>query len=416
MTPTQLNFTRKSISEYLILSGGIIFAAGTIWTPILGYLAISLGFIGICLDFDAKEISTIVRINFVLISLFILWGLVLSLTVAIRPGEAFATVFAYAAHWLFPFALGYWIKDKFRVGLVYVFAALIILVGILSLGAYLNFYHSPNLSKEGMIWGLHHHIAFAAMLLMAVHIAYGSAMVPKSSNKKTIALLSIGAFIMLLVVLSGSRAYWMAGAITVTCATIYNAIIGRQRILSLSFIGVGVIIAALAVLAFPQIRQRIISSGIDNASYIDRKNMAIMGGEMIKDHPFTGIGPGQVPYVKVYYDRMAQMKLPIETGYMEKKHLHNMYLQIGAEFGIIGFMLCLGIAITSLWLLVRAAAIAGNGFSSGIAMAVFWSIITLAIGEIFDCLMRGPTVAMMIFWLIGISAGFLNNNQTMRNM
>jgi O-antigen ligase len=403
----KLKINRGLFSERLVLAGGIIFAAGIAWIPILGYLGIAVGLIGICIDYNSRDVPSAAKALLIFICFFLLWGLILSLAVAIQPGQAFATVFAYACHWLFPFALGFWLKDKFRISLLYLFAISILVVGVLSLGAYLNFYQSPNLAKEGMIWGLHHHIAFAAMLLMLFHLIYGTALAPDISNKKTLIFLLIAILIIFLVVLTGSRSYWLAGAITITCATIHKAIIGHRRKLSLAFIVTGILAVSFGVLAFPQVRQRIQLTNFDDLNFIYRKNMAIMASDMIKDYPVTGIGPGQIPYARKYYDKMADQKLPIETGYLEKKHLHNMYLQIGAEFGIIGFLLFFAILLTSLRISGLAATFAGTGYHSGIAMGVFWSIITIAVGDFFDCLLRGPTVAMILFWLIGMSAGIL---------
>ncbi|HBC47961.1 MAG TPA: hypothetical protein DCZ43_13010, partial [candidate division Zixibacteria bacterium] len=112
---------------------------------------------------------------------------------------------------------------------------------------------------------------------------------------------------------------------------------------------------------------------------------------------------GQVPFAKEYYDRMDSLNLPVDTGYLQKKHLHNIYLQIGAEFGVAGMMLLIAIIISMLTITAKAVSNAGD--YSGIALGLFWAVITIAIGENFDCLLRAPSVSMMVFWLVGLSAG-----------
>jgi O-antigen ligase len=401
---------REKISERLILIGAIIFAVGLIWSNILGYLGVGLGLVGICVNFNGRAIPPIVKKMLFLFCAFLLWGLILSLIVADYQKEGLAVTVAYASHWLLPFALGFWLKGKYQFNVLRLFTASIILVGILSLGAYLGIYANPNLSKEGMIWGLHHHVAFAAMLLMAFHIIYGNAMTPGISRFKTVSHLLIGILIILLLVFTGSRAYWLAGGITIAGATIYRIVKGNSRTLALAFIGAGILVVIIGVLAFPQVRGRTTMTEPNLRGLSYRKNMAIMAWSIIKDHPMFGIGPGQVPFAKEYYARMDSSGLSVETGYLEKKHLHNMYLQIAAEFGIPGLLIFLGILIGSIWISVLAISRAGIWAMAGFAAGVPWIIIAIAIGEIFDCLLRGPSVAMMIFFLIGISASNLKDD------
>jgi O-antigen ligase/tetratricopeptide (TPR) repeat protein len=73
--------------------------------------------------------------------------------------------------------------------------------------------------------------------------------------------------------------------------------------------------------------------------------------EMIKDHPITGVGVGQWPEsYPLYYDR--KMK---DTFFDEKVHLerlHNEYLEILANFGLIGYVLLLWLVylvVTRVW-------------------------------------------------------------------
>ena len=400
-----MKLDRITISEHLILTGGLIFAAGIMWTHVLGYVGLALGLLGICLNLKGKEAPPIAKTLVVLILDFILWGLILVLTTSERRDAGWATVFGYGSHWLLAFALGFRQKERYRIGLIYIFAGSVILVGLLSLGAYLGFYDNPNLAKWGMIWGFHHHIAFAAILLIVFHLIYGSVLTPGIPFKKTVILSLFGFLAILLVILTGSRSYWFAGGLSIAAATIYNAIVGRRRILSLALAGIGILVVVVGVAIFPQVRQRIKITNTGDSSIVFRKNMAIMAINIIKDHPITGIGPGQVPYAKEYYDRMDSLNLPVDTGYLQKKHLHNIYLQIGAEFGVAGMILLFAIIISMLT--ISAKAVSNTGDYSGIAVGLFWGVVTIAIGENFDCLLRAPSVSMMIFWLVGLSAGVL---------
>jgi O-antigen ligase len=175
--------------------------------------------------------------------------------------------------------------------------------------------------------------------------------------------------------------------------------------------GIGIVVAVVGVVVIPQIHQRVVETNSDDMSIVYRKNMAIMAVDIIKDHPISGIGPGQVPFAREYYVRMDSLNLPLDTGYLVKKHLHNIYLQIGAEFGMPGLILLIAILINMLWISARAVSLSGGGEYPGIAIGIFWAVVTIIIGENFDCLLRAPGVAMMIFWLVGMSAGTLKTNE-----
>jgi putative inorganic carbon (HCO3(-)) transporter len=134
--------------------------------------------------------------------------------------------------------------------------------------------------------------------------------------------------------------------------------------------------------------------------------MAIMATEIISDHPITGIGPGGVPYAKEYYDLMEARNLPVETGYLVKKHLHDLYLHITAEFGIPGLIMLLGIFGTLLWIAISAIRSA-KGLEKGLSYGFLWAIVAVGVGEILDCLLRGPPVAIEFFFISGLIAGIL---------
>jgi O-antigen ligase/tetratricopeptide (TPR) repeat protein len=77
--------------------------------------------------------------------------------------------------------------------------------------------------------------------------------------------------------------------------------------------------------------------------------------EMIKEHPITGVGVGQWPEsYPLYYDRAMK-----DTFFDERVHLqkvHNDYLEILANFGLIGYALLLWLVyliITNIWVIFK---------------------------------------------------------------
>ena len=131
------------------------------------------------------------------------------------------------------------------------------------------------------------------------------------------------------------------------------------------------VLAALAFLVAPgAVRQRAnsILNPSDPASR-DRIVMWKIGADMIRDHPWFGMGPEMIPHVYETY----RAKYP-EAVNAVNPHLHNNPIQIAAERGLpalalwLWFIVAAGVA---LWRQLRARvapAVAGAGFAAVIAM------------------------------------------------
>jgi len=108
------------------------------------------------------------------------------------------------------------------------------------------------------------------------------------------------------------------------------------------------VVAAAGFLAAPfQVRDRVISvirphGDLDSNSH--RQVMRRVGWEMVKAHPWAGLGLEQIgPQFQRYVP--ADMPRPLPRGWYG--HLHNIYLQYAAERGIPGLL-------AVLWLISRA--------------------------------------------------------------
>lgn len=392
-------------SAIFIVPGSVIFAAGMPWGHIFGYIGAVVVLLGALLNKRNFRFEPGPRGLLIVMTIFIAWGIFLSFTVAVRPSQGIHTVFAYFAHWMLPFAAGLWLPSRYRLPVLLLWMLSLFALSFISFLAFLGVFHSPAFSKEGMLFGLHNHIQLAAMLSLAAIIVYSLFLTPGKSSKATALVTVGGVFLLLFLILTGSRGWWLASAVAMAGMTIHHIIIDRGRTKALIVAVVGILFVLGSVAVFPQVRARINRTGLSDPNVVYRRNMAIMAWEVIKDNPLTGIGPGQVPFAKEYYDRMDVMNLPQETGYLQKKHFHNMYLQAAAEFGLPGALIFLFILFLSFRMLIVSPARFAGIYGPGITYGVLWSFAALAIAELFDCLLRGPAVAMEYFWVLGLCAG-----------
>ncbi len=392
------------IIEGLRALSGFLFAALCPMGHVFGYSALTLGIPTLFFPRNHRENPLPKRYLYTIFLVFFLWGAILSLFVAENRVAAFTTLFSYFAHWTLPFMLGYSISSRYSLRIIFVWIASLLLLGLVSLMPYLGLFEAAKLSSEGLLKGLHTHIQFGTLLLIALHLLLGMFLTAKIEMRKTYIFGFCGLICAFMILLTGSRGVWFAMVFSIFGAFVHSAIARRRRRLSLIFLTLTLLAAVVSIALFPQVRYRIDRTSAEDPSYIFRRNMAIMAGMIISDQPFTGIGPGQVTFAKEYYDLMDDWDLPVETGYLQKKHLHDMYLHITSEFGFPGLVMFLGIIGGLIWLAVHSIR-KNRGLEKGLSYGFLWAVIGVGIGELLDCLLRGPPVAMELFFIAGLIAG-----------
>jgi O-antigen ligase len=127
-------------------------------------------------------------------------------------------------------------------------------------------------------------------------------------------------------------------------------------------------VAVALVFAVGPLRQRAFSAfDMSDVSNRDRMQMWGIGRRIIADHPLFGVGPDQVGAVYPDY-RPPDSVRPVNV------HLHNVFIQIAAERGLLAlgaWLIFIGVAAAGLIGQVRhgpARAIAGAGLASIAAM------------------------------------------------
>jgi putative inorganic carbon (hco3(-)) transporter len=133
----------------------------------------------------------------------------------------------------------------------------------------------------------------------------------------------------------------------------------------------------------------------------------VTGVEMIKAHPWFGIGPEEIgrqfnAYVPAYIVR------PLPTGYYG--HLHNIYVQYAAERGIPGLLFVLWFIGMTLWdcarTIPRASRSRGELFVLHGTIAV---VIGVLVGGIFEYNLGDSEVLMMFVSVVGLGYAAVEN-------
>ena len=184
-------------------------------------------------------------------------------------------------------------------------------------------------------------------------------------------------------------------------------VIGRRHLFVL------IVIGAVTVAALPPLAERIQSVG---AVLVQTTGFGVTGlraadgaargrvtemqatGLMFLERPLIGNGPGMVPYLYPEYAVAVGGKVR-----PERRQAHNLYLEVAAETGLLGFAcyaLCLGLTLAGV-LSLRREARGGDPYLSDVASALALALIISLLTSLFL-----HSSFIRYFWLlVGVCLG-----------
>jgi O-antigen ligase len=138
---------------------------------------------------------------------------------------------------------------------------------------------------------------------------------------------------------TGTRSAWLAWVIAVGVFFVLLKYRHKVLLLIAGIIGAAAVFLFLAMFPHIPTLERLHTKG--NASLSWRADTFRQALEMVRDHPFLGVGTGN--YLNEYHNYLADQ--PALSRYFFG-WLHNSYLQIWAENGTIGLLVFLGILLS----------------------------------------------------------------------
>jgi len=207
------------------------------------------------------------------------------------------------------------------------------------------------------------------------------------------------------IVLGFTRSIWLAGGV----AGLYLVAFWRRRLLW----AVPVLVAAGIWFAPPAVRNRVVSM-FQPQKEIDSNQHRIVcwrtGWEMIKAHPWLGLGPEQVG---AQFDKYLppDIRKPLPSGWYG--HLHSIYVHYAAERGVPTMLMLV-------WLLVKIlfdflAAVRrlppGPGDAKFILHGAISVVLAILVAGIFE-LNLGDSEVLTMF-LVVVAAGYVAREQAL---
>ncbi|MCL6590493.1 MAG: O-antigen ligase family protein [Firmicutes bacterium] len=184
-----------------------------------------------------------------------------------------------------------------------------------------------------------------------------------------------------------SRGAWLGFFVMLLCFGFLNR---KFRIIAAIILAILIIV----FLTLPAMQTRILS--LTPANQLDRILMYQATLKMIQDYPVFGIGAGVYPYVFPEYQIKDPRVVPENHPFA-----HNLFLQLAAEFGLVGlviFCTILGLIIFMSFKLARTQ----NHFYQGI----FAALIGVLIHQQVDLPIWGFDIGGAFWLLFGLIIGF----------
>jgi len=376
-----------------------LFAAGVVFSHIFGYAFSIISLFFIYKNWDDLKREKI----FQLICVFLVYGFIL----AVFSGDrkiAFDEMFNYAASWLPPFVLGYYVVNetkKYKIILtnITVFSVIVFLSVLAYYGLFYKEIFGMPLAGSGLyghinafLW----HISLGAMCVMISSITFILFLFRQdlSKNQKKI-LFALSVFFAVSLFLTGSRGYYIAGFITY--AAIFAFYFYKTKKIKEIFIFalLSGLIIGIIYSKNTFIQQRVQNTSISHeGSLKTRINGYKIAFAIFKNNPLFGVGPRQSVKQKEFIE--------ISQDYSDgARHLHSMYINLLADFGLTGIV----IFVFLLFHIFKRLVNSYKTNNSLLALALIFCWISLLIGDNFDTVLRGPRVAMDYFWITGLVLG-----------
>ena len=236
-----------------------------------------------------------------------------------------------------------------------------------------------------------HYMTYSGVLLLGVFLLLGRTITGCGRQSWCwLALLLLSTTLLLTL----TRGAWIAAA------TVLVAVLLRRGRRFLPAYLAALVIASILLVSFaPETWKRRIASIVDprNESNYDRLSMFQAGLFMISERPLFGIGPGMVEA------RYPIYRHPTTTRF-HAGHLHNSFVQIAAERGLLSLAAYLWLMIAALRLATRCYRKEGGaaGPNADLYLGVMLTLIGFNVAGLFEANWRDTEIQRLVLFVLAM--------------
>lgn len=271
---------------------------------------------------------------------------------------------------------------------------LAVATGILAVWGIVQFLHGAD-DLENRIHGpLAHYMLYSGWLLLAVLVLL--ARVVLLPDRRALALLPPALLGIVALILTYTRNAWVG----LVVGLLLLAAVWRRRLLLIY-----PLLALVTWVAAPRpVLDRMISTfDLRQHANYDRLCMWASGLEMVRDHPWLGLGPGMVPQLYPLYrlDDAPRWRVP---------HLHNNLLQIAAERGLpalAAYLWLIGAFFTVTWRGLPGL----HGAELAAVASTLVAVVGITIAGLFEYNFWAAVVQYLTLVLMGAGVGLVERGR-----
>lgn len=231
------------------------------------------------------------------------------------------------------------------------------------------------------------YMTFAGVLMLVGLFAFGRALFHNPKELWVLGAVGIIGFCLLLTL---TRQAWVGFA----AGSIFLLFNWKKKYL----LAIPLLLILLALLAPEAVKDRIYSLIDLKQDWTARARFFLWAGgwEIFKDHPITGCGFKCVDIIHSQY--------PDPSGYIARlKGMHNNFIQLLVDTGIIGFGAWISIWATYFFTLYKRLAQSANKNYKGLALGSTAAVMGFLAGGVFETNFYDSEVAMLLYFIMGIS-------------
>ena len=250
-----------------------------------------------------------------------------------------------------------------------------------------------------------HWMTFSGQEMLVALLLAGLLLYAPFRHRRTLAAGAIALAVLLAgIVLGNTRGVWIATAVgafpLLWCYRRWLAIVAPLCFVALLAFGPSVVQQRFVSIFKP-------SGEMDSNQH--RVVTSATGVEMIRAHPWLGLGPEMVgPQVERYAP--AWIRRPFPEGYYG--HLHNIYLHYGAERGLPAVVFLMAAFAMLFWHQIRALRVQrkradphARSLERAIHLSVIASLVAILVGGIFEYNLGDSEILTMFFVIV--AGGYL---------
>jgi len=232
------------------------------------------------------------------------------------------------------------------------------------------------------------YMTFAGLLMLAASVAFAAAVFGGSGRHRSAAAIA-GAAMTFAVLISLTR----NAVLGVGAATVVILILRKP----VALLVLPAVLAAAIVLSPQQVSDRM-KSIADPYNETNRERLYLWeaGIKIIKDHPVLGVGQNSFPKVYPQY-RHPKVKEP------NISHLHNNFLEIGAERGLIALAIWIWLWGAAAFFMIKGWRETGEGAEKAALAAGLGALAAFIVAGLFEYNFGASVMQMMIYYILAVA-------------